>query len=126
MKEEISHASYISLTHMVLTQTVRAKIFYSKHQFESIKNNIKSTLELTNCIMGRVRKTNRDLSFQDDNSLITNFTQISNLFNSDFSQVGIKLSNELPHQNQQPVSYCNFNERPSNAFRSFFYHSRRS
>ena len=69
--------------------------------------------------MGKAKKTKTDLAIHHDDSLITNCTSIANLFNSYFTQVGIELSDKIPQQNKQPLSYFNMDESPRNSFRFF-------
>ena len=59
-------------------------------------------MEAHKLYLGRVRKTNGDLSMLDSDYLLTNCTQISSLFNSCFSPIGIGLSDKIPQQNEQP------------------------
>ena len=65
-------------------------------KFESLRNNIQCTLEVTNTILGKSKKSSNDISIQFGDSLITNEFDISNLFNAFFFQVATELQPKFP------------------------------
>ena len=83
-----------------------------------MRSNIRSTWKLTNTILGKSKKSSTNTSIQLGDSLITNESDVSKLFNTYFSQVGIELQQKIP-QSGNPLSYFDTNSRSSNSFRFF-------
>ena len=67
-----------------------------------VGTSIRSTLELTNDVLGILCKTHSDFSIQDGGPRITDRTEIINLLKSYFTLVGSELSDLTPPKNQQP------------------------
>ena len=81
----ISYNSYKSICNEVSGRLRRAKKQYLSDKFEYLKNNIRSTWKLTNTILGESKKSSTNISIQPCDSLITNESDVSNLFNTYFS-----------------------------------------
>ena len=80
----------------------KTKVVYLKNEFQTYTNNIRATWKLT-LIVFLVKKNSHDLSINQNDTLITNHLQLTNLFNKYFSQIGSELRQRIPNQGRNPL-----------------------
>ena len=100
--------SYRSIYNKISNRLRRAEQQYISIKFESLRNNIRSTWKLTNTILGKSKKFCTIISIQFGNFLITIESDVSILFKTYFSQVGVELQKKIP-QSRNPLSYFDAN-----------------
>ena len=81
---------------------------YHEHKFDLIKNNMKETWNLINCIIKRKTISHKtSQSFNISNKKVSNPAEIAQSFNNFFSNIGSTLANKIPKSNKDHIHYLN-------------------
>ena len=87
---------------------------YFRQKFQTHRGDSTKTWKLTNNILGNSKKSSNSLTLAHGNSFITDETEIANLFNNYFINIGNNLINNIITNDIDPLSYMG--ERPINSF----------
>ena len=91
----------------IFNSTVRkSKILYFEKSFENSRKNPKQTWQTLKEAANLNISTNCDPELKINDKIITDPLTIANSFNSHFSSIGTKISNEIPPSEIDPLSYC--------------------
>jgi hypothetical protein len=85
-----------------------AKKLYYKNKINENIGNPKKTWETLNEIMGKTKKSDTITQININNAPETDPIKIANHFNSFFTSVGKKISNEVPNVAKKPEDYINY------------------
>ena len=91
-----------------------AKKQYFLHKFANCQGDSSKTWKLTNNVLGRSRKCKRPTSLKQNNAEITDETEMSNLFNQYFANIGQNLANNMQNNGINPID--NMGDASLNSF----------
>ena len=87
---------------------------YFRQKFQTHRGDSTKTWRSSNNILGNSKKSSNSLTLAHGNSFITDETEIANLFNNYFINIGNNLINNIITNDIDPLSYMG--ERPINSF----------
>ena len=96
----------------------RAKQEYFELKYRSFRGNPKKTWKLTNNILGKSKKKSNSISLKHEGHTIDDETEVANIFNNYFVNIGHNLIENIDNQNLSPMEFMG--ERISNSFVFFF------
>ena len=95
----------------VLTRLIRheKKSYYSK-QFDFYKTNIQKTWKVINDVLGKTKNRNPITKISFENTIVEDSKEMSEIFNTYFSKIGVELANNIPLTN---TSFNDFLKSPN-------------
>ena len=105
-KDPLVHREYQLLVHEIKKETRKQKFLYLKNKFIQSKNDIKKFWKNINSFLGREKHNHFPNSMTCQNKVFTGPHQISERFNSYFSEVAPNLIKKIP-KNHKIKTYLN-------------------